>query len=243
VTSEAGGRERGERGSKGMPHLLWIPAGGAVAFVAAFVFGDVLELPVDLYYLIYFGAVLGFLVFYGRSTGLEPRTWMGRRWQWAVVLGVVGGVVLARGVLAGPPTPGLSGPELAWALAWRGLAYGAVDGLILLAFPWVVVWRALGAEERGWGARVGAGALAWTAILLLTTVYHLGYRDFRSPKLVQPNIGSTIGAVPTLVTANPIASPLSHVFLHLTAVIHAPETDLYLPPHRRGEAAPSEGGR
>lgn len=243
MTSEGGRVGDQERGSEGIVHLLWIPTGGAAAFVAALVFGDLLVLPVDLYYVIYFGVVLGFLAFYTRWTGLELRAWIGRRWKWAVAVGVVGGVVLARGVLAGPPTPGLSGPELAWALAWRGLAYGAVDGLLLLAFPWVVVWRALGAEERGWSARVGASVLAWTAILLLTTVYHLGYRDFRSPKLVQPNIGSTIGAVPTLVTANPVASPLSHVFLHLTAVIHAPETDLYLPPHPREEPAPSGGGR
>lgn len=50
--------------------------------------------------------------------------------------------------------------------------------------------------------------------------------------IAQPNIGSTIGAVPTLLTANPVASPISHVFLHVTAVIHSPETDLFLPPHR-----------
>lgn len=243
MTSEGSAVERAERGSRRIPHLLWIPAGGAVAFLAALVFGDLLALPVDLYYLIYFGAVLGFLTVYARTTGLELRAWIGRRWKWAALLGVVGGVVLARGVLAGPPTPRLSGPELAWALAWRGLAYGAVDGLVLLAFPWVVVWRALGAEERGRSARVGAGVLAWTAILLVTTVYHLGYRDFRSPKLVQPNIGSTIGAVPTIVTANPVASPLSHVFLHLAAVIHAPETDLYLPPHRNGRFTPSGSER
>lgn len=37
---------------------------------------------------------------------------------------------------------------------------------------------------------------------------------------------------PTLVTAKPIASPLGQVFLHVTAVVHSPETDLFLPPHR-----------
>jgi hypothetical protein len=38
-------------------------------------------------------------------------------------------------------------------------------------------------------------------------------------------------SVPTLVTANPVASRVSHVFLHVTAVIHAPHTELFLPPH------------
>ncbi len=32
-----------------MPHLAWIPAGAATGFLAAFVFGDLLPLPVDLY--------------------------------------------------------------------------------------------------------------------------------------------------------------------------------------------------
>jgi len=74
--------------------------------------------------------------------------------------------------------------------------------------------------------------LAWIAVLLLTTTYHLGYADFRTHKIVQPNIGSTIMALPTLLAANPMASPISHIFLHTSAVIHSPHTGLFLPPHR-----------
>jgi len=43
------------------------------------------------------------------------------------------------------------------------------------------------------------------------------------------------GWVPTLVTASPVASPVAHLFLHVTAVLHSPETDLFLPPHRERE--------
>jgi hypothetical protein len=50
--------------------------------------------------------------------------------------------------------------------------------------------------------------------------------------IVKPNVGGTIMSVPTLVTANPIGSPLTHVFLHVAAVVHSPRTDLFLPPHR-----------
>jgi hypothetical protein len=213
-------------------HLAWITVGALVGFLASFFFGDVILLPVDLYYLVYFAIVLGFLGFYAKRTELKVREWISRRLGWAVALGVLGGLALMQGVLARPATAPLSGGMLAWALAWRGLAYGAVDGLLLFAFPWIVVWRALRAEEGGWGRRVGAGGLAWIAILLVTTTYHLGYRDFRSPRILQPNIGSSIGAVPTILSGNPVASALSHVFLHVTAVIHSPETDLFLPPHR-----------
>lgn len=218
-----------------LPHLLWIPAGALVGFGASFVFGDLITLPVDLYYLVYFAIVLGFLGLYAWRTGLDVGRWLRRRAVWGVALGVVGGLVLMQGVLARPETAHLGGGTLARALVWRGVAYGLVDGLLLLAFPWVVAWRALGAEDGGWGRRLSASAVAVPAILLVTTAYHLGYGDFRSERVVQPNVGALIGSVPTLVTASAVASPVAHLFLHVTAVLHSPETDLFLPPHRERE--------
>ena len=215
-----------------MAHLAWILATAAVGFLTAFVFGDVLALPVDLYYLLYFASVLGFAGYYARRTRLDVKAWCARRLLWGVVLGVVVGAVLMQGVLARPATPGLSGALLLWALLWRGLVYGAVDGVLLFALPWIVTWRAFDAEAGGVARRAVAAGAAWAAILAVTTAYHLGYRDFRSSKVVQPNIGSAIASVATIGAANPAASVISHVFLHVTAVLHSPGTDLFLPPHR-----------
>lgn len=82
-------------------HLLWIPATAIVGFAVPFVFADLLVLPVDLYYVVYFAATAAF------------------------------------------------------------------------------------------------------ASYVVTTAYHLGYRDFRSSKILQPNIGSTIGSVATLGRSKP----------------------------------------
>lgn len=218
--------------SVGLRHLGWIPAGAGVGFGLSFVFGDLVVMPVDLYYLIYFAGVTGFLAFYVHRTRLSLRVWTARRIVPALVLGIAGGLVLVRGVMMRPPTPSLHGGELAWALLWRGLLYGSVDGMLLVAFPWLVTWRALGADRGSVRRKAAATVAAWAAILLVTTAYHLGYADFRSRRILQPNVGATISAVPTLVSANPIAGPISHVFLHVTAVLHAPATDLFLPPHR-----------
>lgn len=215
-----------------LPHLGWIPAATLVGFLAAFVFGDLMTLPVDVYYLLYFAAVLGFAAFYARATRLHVGLWVRRRLPSAVVLGLVGGLILMQGVLAQPETPKLTGAAFWWAVVWRGVAYGAVDGLLLLALPWIVTWRAFDLEGRGLGRKIAAAMFAWIAVLLVTTTYHLGYRDFRSAKILQPNIGSTIGILPTLMAANPVASVVSHVVLHVAAVIHSPGSDLYLPPHR-----------
>lgn len=203
-----------------------------MGFLASYVFGDRLKLPVDLYYLIYFIIVLGFFLFYSRKTELKLRAWISRRLIAAVILGLVVGVVMIQNVLTRPETERLTGGTLAWAVVWRGLVYGGVDGVLLYAFPWIVAWRALEAESAGWGVRLRAGVIAWLCILFVTTLYHLGYADFRSRKIIQPNIGSAIMALPTLVSANPVASPITHVLMHVAAVVHSPRTELFLPPHR-----------
>lgn len=226
-----------ESDPRALRHLGWIPAGAMVGWAASFLFGDLVTLPVDLYYLIYFTVVIGFFGYYVRRTDLDLRRWVSRRLGWALALGVVGGLALMPGVLSRPATAPLSGSMLAWAILYRGVAYGAVDGLLLFAFPWIVVWRAFHSEGAPWGSRLRASSVAFVAMLLITTTYHLGYRDFRSSKIAMPNLGSAIGAVPTLVAANPVASAVSHVVMHVTSVVHSPASDLFLPPHR------SAGGR
>jgi len=44
-----------------LKHHAWIPAGAGASFLAIFFFGDLLPLPVDIYYLIYFSTFGGFL--------------------------------------------------------------------------------------------------------------------------------------------------------------------------------------
>ncbi len=87
-------------------------------------------------------------------------------------------------------------------------------------------------EEKPLGKKIAFSFLAWLFILVVTTAYHLGYSDFRSKKIIQPNIGNTIISVPTLVSANPIGPPTTHAIMHITALIRCPKTELFLPPHR-----------
>ena len=221
----------------------WIAAAGLLGFTMSFVFADALAMPVDAYYLVYSAGVFAFLALYVRRTRLPVRRWLTRRSGWALAAGVAVGLVMVQAVLARPATVRFAGPMLAWVLLWRGLVYGAVDGLLLSAFPWTVVWRGLGAEEKRLPARLGIAGVAWAAIVFVTTAYHLGYRDFRSGKILQANLGNAIMSVPTLLTANPAASVVSHAFLHVAAVVHSPQTDLFLPPHRAPSTLPPSRAR
>ena len=50
-------------------HLAWLCAGFVVGFAVPFLFTDVVQLPRDLYYGIYIGAVLVFFGLWARATG------------------------------------------------------------------------------------------------------------------------------------------------------------------------------
>lgn len=130
-------------------------------------------------------------------------------------------------VLKGPETEKFTGAYLGWLVFWRGLVYGAIDGLLLSSFPWIVTWRAFDVEKKPLSKKVAFGFVAWLFILVVTTAYHLGYSDFRSRKIVQPNIGNTIISLPTLVSGNPIGSPITHAIMHITAIIHCPKQNCF----------------
>ena len=116
---------------------------------------------------------------------------------------------------------------------WRGIVYGAADGLLLSAFPILLVFAALKHSRlrRRAGGLIAVGAVAMVASLAMTAVYHAGYSDFRGSKLRKPVTGDLVWSVPTLATLNPVGAPIAHVGVHIGAVVHNYDTDLFLPPH------------
>ena len=139
-------------------------------------------------------------------------------------------------LIATPAEDGTSHPggiEFIAALGWRGVVYGAADGLLLSPFPILRVFAALRDTRlrRRTGGVVAVGAIAMAASLAMTAVYHAGYSDFRSDKMRKPASGDLVWSVPTLPTLNPIGAPVAHVSLHVGAVVHNRDTDLFVPPH------------
>jgi hypothetical protein len=206
----------------------------AVAFLVPFLVADQLGLQRDLYLAVYVVAVLGVFVGWARDTHQSLRGMVARRWPLAVALGLVfAGVsaVIAVGAEGSSSHPG--GLQFVGALLWRGVVYGAADGLLLSAFPILLVFAALRDSRlrRRAGGLIAVGAVAMVASLAMTAIYHAGYSDFRSSKLRKPVTGDLVWSVPTLATLNPIGSPIAHAGLHITAVIHNYDTNLFLPPH------------
>jgi hypothetical protein len=216
-------------------HWAWLAGGFVVAFAVPFVLADRLELDRDVYYGVYALSVVALVAAWARSTGYDLGAAVARRWRWAVGLGVLVGAILAfQLVRNGDATPRSEGFDLVAAVLWRGVVYGATDGLLLSAFPILVVVAALAGSrlDRRLAGKLAIGAIALMASLAMTAVYHAGYSDFRSGKVAKPLVGDALWSVPTLVTLNPVGAPIAHVGLHVSAVLHSPDTDTYLPPHR-----------
>jgi putative autotransporter adhesin-like protein len=221
----------------------WLATGLALAFAVPFVFTDLFTIDRDAYYAVYVVAVFGFFALWLLRTAEQPRAVLLRNWRWGVALGVVFAGVMSLVAFGASSTDHPEGLSFPAAILWRGVVYGAADGVLLSVFPILAVFAAFATRplrERSRSAVAGIGALALAASLLFTAVYHLGYSDFRGEKLRKPLAGDLIWSVPTLVTLSPLGAPIAHVGLHVAAVVHTYDTDTFLPPH--AGAAPADAG-
>ena len=214
-----------------LTQLGWFAAGAAIAFLIPFVFSSVLDLGHDLYYLVYFTLAAVFLVTYVQATGLDVVAFFTRNWRWSLILGVVASAFLVFRILnAEESTPHPNGLYFVFEIGWRGVVYGTVDALLLTAFPLAIAYAVVGGKLDTLARRGGYLLLTIGMVWIITATYHLGYEQFREDGVAGPETGNTIISLPAIVTANPAGAVVAHAAMHMTAVTHAYETDLYLPP-------------
>ena len=155
-------------------HVAWLIGGMAGSFLVPFIVADQLGLQRDLYYAVYVASVVALFVAWARGTCQPLREMLARRWRLAVGLGVVIAAISAFiATRAESGTRHLGGIEFIAALGWRGVVYGAADGLLLSAFPILLVFAALRDSRlrRRAGGLVAVGAVAMVASLAMTAVY------------------------------------------------------------------------
>jgi hypothetical protein len=122
---------------------------------------------------------------------------------------------------------------LAFDVLWLGVVYGVIDALLLSVLPVVATWQAFATMgwTVTWPGKLGVGAAALVASLLVTAAYHVGYVEYQGPEMTGPVLGNGVMSLGMLVTGNPIAAVGSHVAMHTAAVLHGPATAMQLPPH------------
>lgn len=214
-----------------LDQIAWYAAGALFGFGIPFLFSSTLDLPNDLYYAIYFGCVILFLAAYAAATDLDVVRLFARQWQWSLALGVLASAFVVWSVFGREDsTPRPDGLYFAFTVAWRGFLYGAIDALLLSAFPVAVAYALLDRRLDGLPRKTVFGVLALVLVMVITATYHLGYEQFREDGVAGPEAGNVIISVPAITTLNPLGAVVAHASMHVAADIHAYETDLYLPP-------------
>lgn len=217
-----------------LAQVLWIIAAAGVGFSSAFLFGDVLGLPRAWFLVPHVMLGVSFLVAYARCSGTDLRRLGSRRLKWGVLGALALGAFLTFNVLGQPAGSRAHGLWLIADLLWLGVVYGAIDGAMLSVLPVLAAWRAcrqlgLTATRRGRALAVAAGL---AASILVTSVYHMGYAEFRGPKLGKAIVGNVIMSAGQIATGSPVAAMGSHMVMHIAAALHGADTTVQLPPHQ-----------
>ncbi len=153
-----------------------------------------------------------------------------RRWKQSVVLGVaVGAVVSALVVVFVEPTHGVSGWSLALAVAGRGVGLGLLSAAVLIGVPTVVA-RELTLDAPPRFRRLARGFLTLVLVTATVTAHHLGFEQYEGSEAMPAEAASVASSIPAVVTGNPAGAIIAHVSWHVTATIHAFETDVLIPP-------------
>ena len=219
-----------EIGHLRLAQLAWFGAGVVGGFLVPFIFSSLLGVQHDLYYLIYFTLAGGFLGAYIRRNGVDVARFIRASIWPSLIVGAPITLFLIFNVLSRDATPRPDGAYFAFEIGWRGLMYGVVDGLLLTAFPALVAFALLGGKLSGLRDRLSFAALVLVFTMIITGTYHLGYDQFREDGIGQPELGNVVISIPAMATGNPVGSVIAHGAMHVAAVTHSYETDVFLPP-------------
>jgi hypothetical protein len=221
-----------------MPELVtnsaWVVGAALLGFLLAAFFAGVLELRRRVYLLVYIPLAGGFsLAFFQWNSVDLPQLILENLW-WGLLGAMVVGALGVKNVLSQPTSPRNSGTQLVVDILWPGVAYGAVDALLLSVLPVLAIISSF-PDTEGDGGQIHAvlvGSLALVASLFVTATYHLGYEEFRRPRaLMGALVGNGVFSLAFLLTGNPLAAVLPHISMHVMAMVHGKDTTLQLPPH------------
>ena len=199
--------------------LAWLGVILIASFLITWVLTDLFRVGRTVY--IGLLALMTGALTYGYLTWSGTDVWgfVRAHWAWGLLGAFLSGgitAVAARRMRDAPAAAPVHGIGRALGVAWEDIVYGAAEGILLSALPVLTVWQAL---ERvgwtgGWAGKLGTGALAVSASLVVIAVHHLGYREFRGRQLVYPVAGCVWFTLAYLLTASPIAAAVGHMGLH-----------------------------
>lgn len=211
--------------------LGWLLLAALIGFLIPAIFSSGLRWERSLFLIPYVAPAGTFLFLYFRRMPISLKQLIGR-WPYALIGAAVATFLLVRNIQEQPASAAPEGVQLVLAVAWIGVVYGVIDGLLLNVMPVLAVVGARFYEQRpSWKVRLVRGVIALAASIVVTVAYHAGYTEFHGPKMASVILGNVIITSSYLLTGSPLAAVVTHVIMHVAAALHGMETTLQLPPH------------
>jgi MFS family permease len=213
--------------------IIWILIASLLGFTIAAVFAGWLKLKRNVYLLFYIPLVATLLIAFVIANDLNIKEIILHNWAWGLLGAVIVGTFVVKNVLSQPSSVRQKGVALLSDILWSGFAYGLIDAMLLSVLPILAVKLAITNTTLldSWSGKILFIVLGLIASFFATTVYHLGYPEFRNKKVIWANIGNGLLSLAYLLTLNPLAAILPHVAMHIVAMMHGPKTTIQVPPH------------
>ena len=213
--------------------LIWILIASLLGFTVAAVFDGWLKLQRNVYLLFYIPPVAALFIAFVILNDLNIKEIFLFNWTWGILGAILSGAFVVKNVLSQPSSERQKGVALISDIIWPGFTYGLVDALLLSVLPILAVRLAVTnvALFDSWSGKILFIILGLLASFFATTIYHLGYPEFRGKKVIWPNIGNGVLSLAYLLTMNPLAAILPHITMHIVAMMHGPKTTGQVPPH------------
>lgn len=211
--------------------LLWLAGLFVLGFGIAWLLTDLGGVRRAVYIFFLAGAAVAFTTGYLSWSGTGYGDFLFSNWGWGLIAAAISGSVLAFVVVRQAVEVPRHGLELAGAIAWEGIVYGATEGLLLSVMPVLLVWQS--GWLAGWrdSGLIVASVLGVITSLAFIGVHHLGYRGFRGPQVLIVMAGCGLLSVAYVLTGSPFAAVVGHIVMHLGIVIHGTEMPPYAEEH------------
>ncbi|UCE67981.1 MAG: hypothetical protein JSU85_08255 [Candidatus Zixiibacteriota bacterium] len=175
----------------------------------------ILNFDIDLFHLAFLTAGVTFLWVYKKRTSLQLRYALSSGWALGTILALFIGIGLLSYTLASKSNPiDLEFNSSIMIILWRGVVFGIVGAALISAFPFVTVWRAFAGANPGNIRKIGVFITAVIAISLTSLSYNIGLSGFNKDRISYNVKMSILTGIPTLLSGNPIASPVAGAFLY-----------------------------
>jgi hypothetical protein len=198
----------------------------------------------DLYRFVFIAGSIVFVAAYGKYSSFKLMESLKSGWALGLILSIFIGLGFVSISLTGSQSLSAAIKHLnVPIIAWRGIAFGIVSGIMISTFPFVVVWRSLAGHNPGVFRKAIVTVIAAFSIALISLLHNFALTGIPQGDLNARVQKSVIVGLPTLLSGNPIAAPISGAFLSVSEVLKV-RNDQPLTPDRQTIIAdkPSQTG-